>query len=153
MSKSAAPAPAYHIPLSDSELRLVGEIAAIQGQIEYLLGQAMQAMLDISTDAVYATMHSASLKINTLIFVTAKILSAPFRMSAFTNCSTLDLHCIRRLRARRPPASRSRSLSSSNLPASSQSSMTFAKSDIPTSSCVTQQNKDCASRPARQISI
>jgi hypothetical protein len=77
MSQSVAPAPAYHIPLSDSELRLVGEIAAIQGQIEYLLGHAMQVMLDISTEAMLAMMHSPSLKTNTYTFVTVARTKAP----------------------------------------------------------------------------
>lgn len=64
------PEPAYYIPLSPSERQLLGEIAAIQGQIEYLLGRAVQSMLSISNDASFAIMHSPSLKANTLIFVT-----------------------------------------------------------------------------------
>ncbi len=63
------PDPAFHIPLKDKELKLVGEIAAIHGQIEYLLGHCVCFMTGISNDAMLAVMHSASLKINAHIFV------------------------------------------------------------------------------------
>jgi hypothetical protein len=70
MSSSVKIEPAYHIPLGASELNLVGEIAAINGQIEYLLGHVVNLLLGISHEAMLAVMHSSSIKNNTYIFVT-----------------------------------------------------------------------------------
>jgi hypothetical protein len=40
--------PAYHIPLSPAELRLLGEICAIQGQIEWLMQECLFLLLDMN---------------------------------------------------------------------------------------------------------
>jgi len=64
------PYPAFSIPLTDKEKQLIGEIVAIQGQIEFLLGAIVHDALGLNRSAMLAIMHSASLKVNTYIFVT-----------------------------------------------------------------------------------
>ena len=68
MPQSAAPELAYHIRLTELELQLVGEITAIQCQIENLLRNTIQAMLDPSTDAYFPVMDCDSLITTTYIF-------------------------------------------------------------------------------------
>lgn len=61
--------PAYHIPLDQRELSLIGEICAIQGQIEFLLQRIVWHLLETSLDTATRIMGSASLRTNAEIFV------------------------------------------------------------------------------------
>jgi len=70
MTEFRKPYPAFNIPLTDQEKQLLGEIVAIQGQIEFLLGLIVEHLTGVDRKANLAIMHSASLKINTHIFVT-----------------------------------------------------------------------------------
>jgi hypothetical protein len=70
MSESGAPEPAYNIPLDPEEKQLVGELVAIQGQIEYILGHIVAMLTGVGHEAMLAIMQSPSLKVNTHIFIT-----------------------------------------------------------------------------------
>jgi hypothetical protein len=62
--------PAYHIPLTERDLALIGEICAIQGQIEYLMQNSIGTMLRVSHDAqVSITTASPSLRALANIFI------------------------------------------------------------------------------------
>jgi hypothetical protein len=50
--------PAYHIPLSPAALRMIGEICAIQGQIEHLMQDCLFLLLDMNLDDVRAILGS-----------------------------------------------------------------------------------------------
>jgi len=50
--------PAYHIPLSPTALRMLGEICAIQGQIEWLMQECLFLLLDMNLDDVGAILGS-----------------------------------------------------------------------------------------------
>jgi hypothetical protein len=56
--------PAYHIPLSETELRLIGETCAIQGQIEFLMQQTVLHLLDADFATALAIMGSTSIHTN-----------------------------------------------------------------------------------------
>jgi hypothetical protein len=56
--------PAYHIPLTETELRLIGETCAIQGQIEYLMQQIVGRLLDTDHATTLAIMGSTSIHTN-----------------------------------------------------------------------------------------
>ena len=56
--------PAYHIPLTEVELRLIGETCAIQGQIEYMMQQIVSILLDTDHTATLAIMGSTSIHTN-----------------------------------------------------------------------------------------
>jgi hypothetical protein len=73
--------PAYHIPLEPEQLRTLGEICAIQGQIEYLLQHATQRLLKLSHAEMLAKLKSDRLTDNAKIFLDA----------AHQNCSKADL--------------------------------------------------------------
>jgi hypothetical protein len=96
MTEFRKPYPAFNIPLTDEEKQLIGEIVAIQGQIEFLLGAIVHDALGLDRDAMFAIMHSASLKVNTYIFITvirAKITNEFTLASAeniFTRMETLS---------------------------------------------------------------
>ncbi|MGH7015228.1 MAG: hypothetical protein ACREEL_13940 [Stellaceae bacterium] len=51
--------PAYHIPATDEELRLIGEPAAIQGQIEWMMQHTLIFSLGTLPDAARAILGSA----------------------------------------------------------------------------------------------
>jgi hypothetical protein len=70
MTEFRRPYPAFNIPLTDQEKQLLGEIVAIQGQIEFLLGAIVHDALGLDRNAMHAIMHSASLKVNAHIFIT-----------------------------------------------------------------------------------
>src|SRR5262245_59992230 len=62
--------PAYHIPLTESELRLIGETCAIQGQIEDLMQQAVWQLLgDLSNATTLKIMGSTSMHTNADIWL------------------------------------------------------------------------------------
>lgn len=53
--------PAFHIPLDEDELRTLGEISAIQGQIELSITLTVQLLLDISHETALRILGSTSL--------------------------------------------------------------------------------------------
>ena len=62
--------PAYHIPLADNDLKRIGEICAIQGQIEYLMQNIVGRLLKLgSTDARLAVMGGTGIKANANVFI------------------------------------------------------------------------------------
>jgi hypothetical protein len=56
--------PAYAIPASDDELRLIGELCAIQGQIEYLMQNAVQQILQTDQKTTLKILGSTSIGTN-----------------------------------------------------------------------------------------
>lgn len=52
--------PAYHIPLTETDLAAIGEICAIQGQIEYLMQQIAQRLLGVRHDTTLKIMASSN---------------------------------------------------------------------------------------------
>jgi hypothetical protein len=63
------PTPAFHIPLGDEELKMVGEICAIQGQIEWLMLSTVTHLLELDQAAADAVMASTSLEANAKIWL------------------------------------------------------------------------------------
>ena len=61
--------PAYHIPLQDLDLVMIGEICAIQGQIEYLMQNIVRQLLAVKIETVLAILCSTSIKINANIWI------------------------------------------------------------------------------------
>jgi hypothetical protein len=61
--------PAFHIPLTDAELKLIGEICAIQGQIEYLIHNIVEQLLGTSRDTTNTLLGSTSIRTNSEIFI------------------------------------------------------------------------------------
>ncbi len=53
--------PAYHIPLSDEELKLLGEISAIQGQIEFFLQDSLIFALGVGRPVTMAILGESGL--------------------------------------------------------------------------------------------
>jgi hypothetical protein len=66
--------PALHIPLSDASLRMLGEICAIQGQIERLMQESLWMLLDMWIDDAAAILGSTNLRNNVDIW--ARIVSS-----------------------------------------------------------------------------
>jgi hypothetical protein len=66
--------PAYHIPLSAAELRMIGEICAIQGQIDWLMQESLWILLDISPNDAAAILDSTNVRNNVDIW--AKLIRA-----------------------------------------------------------------------------
>ena len=72
--------PAYAIPLSQTELSLIGEICAIQGQIEFLMQTITRTLLGVDHVTVLAILGSTTIGTNADIFikiVRLKVLSHP----------------------------------------------------------------------------
>jgi hypothetical protein len=65
--------PAYHIPLTDTELRLIGETCAIQGQIEYLMQNMVGLLLDTEHEATMTIMGSTSIHTNADVWLSVII--------------------------------------------------------------------------------
>ena len=61
--------PAFQIPLTQVELSLIGEICAIQGQIDYLMQSAVKRWLVIDQVTILAVMGSTAIRRNADIFV------------------------------------------------------------------------------------
>jgi hypothetical protein len=61
--------PAYHIPLNDADLRTIGELAAIQAQVEYFMQHVVRTLLQLSHDATLTVMGSTSIRINAEVFI------------------------------------------------------------------------------------
>ncbi|MCA3262661.1 MAG: hypothetical protein ING44_12025 [Telmatospirillum sp.] len=63
--------PAWAIPLSNKEFQLIGEICAIQGQIEYLMVVCVQKLLEVSDECARTIMSSTTIANNAQIWLTA----------------------------------------------------------------------------------
>jgi hypothetical protein len=61
--------PAYHIPLTEAELRLIGETCAIQGQIEFLMQNAVMHLLDAEFHTALTIMGSTSIHTNAEVWL------------------------------------------------------------------------------------
>jgi len=61
--------PAYAIPLSQTELSLIGEICAIQGQIEFLMQTITRTLLGVDHVTVLAILGSTTIGTNADIFI------------------------------------------------------------------------------------
>lgn len=61
--------PAYHISLSAPQKRLIGELAALQSQCEWLMQLAVRRLLGLSMDTVRVLMGSTSIAANANIFI------------------------------------------------------------------------------------
>lgn len=59
-----SPKPALHIPATSGELRLIGELVAIQGQIEHLMQQTIELAFHFTPNAAQATLGSSGLGTN-----------------------------------------------------------------------------------------
>jgi hypothetical protein len=55
---------AYHIPLTDDELKMLGEICAIQGQIEYLIAHTISMAINLNPKATNAILDRNTLSGN-----------------------------------------------------------------------------------------
>jgi len=56
--------PVFHIPLSDEQLIALGEICAIQGQIDYIMQLTVENALNIKAGTARAVLGSSGLKTN-----------------------------------------------------------------------------------------
>jgi len=72
----------FHVPLEDDDIRLLGEICAVIGQIEFLMQLSVADLLDISQSLAQRILGSTSLAINTEIW--AETVKA--------KCKRRDLH-------------------------------------------------------------
>ncbi|MBU1325791.1 MAG: hypothetical protein KJ676_11150 [Alphaproteobacteria bacterium] len=63
--------PAYHIPLGNAEKRCIGEICALQGQIEWLMQVTVLKVLGISAELAREVTGSTNVNANTLIWAKA----------------------------------------------------------------------------------
>ena len=61
--------PAYHIPLSADKLQLIGEICAIQGQIEWMMLHGVKRMLGVEESLARRIMGSTSIAANADIWI------------------------------------------------------------------------------------
>jgi len=61
--------PAYQIPLTQKQLGTLGEICAIQGQIELTLQNTVRHLLGVPHKTVLAIMGSTSVRTNSEIFI------------------------------------------------------------------------------------
>jgi hypothetical protein len=61
--------PAYHIPLDDEQLKLIGEICAIQGQIEWMMLNTVWFALGIEQQLANRIMGSTSIGTNADIWI------------------------------------------------------------------------------------
>jgi len=63
--------PAFHIPLSDNDFKLIGELCAIQGQIELIMQMTVMALLKKSLRSVRKLMDSPNMTSNTNVWLNA----------------------------------------------------------------------------------
>lgn len=61
--------PAYHIPLKATTLQLIGEICAIQGQVEWMMQNTVRELLKIDNETVQRIMGSTSIATNAEIWI------------------------------------------------------------------------------------
>jgi hypothetical protein len=57
-------APAFRIPLADTELKMLGELCAIQGQVEHLLVYTLHYVLDVQVETARAILATNSIHTN-----------------------------------------------------------------------------------------
>ena len=55
--------PAFPIPLLQTDLAMIGEFCAIQGQIETLIQRTAKLLLAVSDDAIMAILGSTSMRV------------------------------------------------------------------------------------------
>jgi hypothetical protein len=63
--------PSWHIPLSDDELRTLGELCAIQGQIEWLMQLTVMVLRKVSLQKARKLLGSPNISANARIWLTA----------------------------------------------------------------------------------
>jgi len=56
--------PAFRIPLADTELKMLGELCAIQGQVEHLLVYTLHYVLDVQVETARAILATNSIHTN-----------------------------------------------------------------------------------------
>lgn len=61
--------PAYNIPLSNKELKWLGELCAIQGQIEMLMSNTVMHLLDVSYDVANTILRPTSARVNAKVWI------------------------------------------------------------------------------------
>ncbi|WP_315807388.1 MULTISPECIES: hypothetical protein [unclassified Bradyrhizobium] len=62
-------APAFRIPLAASELQTLGELCAIQGQVEHLLVHTLHYILDLPLETARTMLASSSIHTNAKIWI------------------------------------------------------------------------------------
>ncbi len=63
--------PVFHIPLSDDELRTIGELCAIQGQIEFFMQLTVKVLLKISMPNARKRLGRPNITANANVWLTA----------------------------------------------------------------------------------
>jgi hypothetical protein len=63
--------PAYHIPLSDEQLRMLGELCAVQGQIELLMQLTVAVLRKVSVRKARKLLGSPNLTANAAVWLEA----------------------------------------------------------------------------------
>lgn len=66
---SVSISPAYHIPLSPVQLRQIGQLCAIQAQIEWCMQMAVMKLLKLSIKTTLKVMQSTSIRTNSEIWI------------------------------------------------------------------------------------
>jgi hypothetical protein len=61
--------PAYHIPLTDDELKALGELCAIQGQIEWLMANIVMHLLDVPLSTANTILGSTVARTNADVWI------------------------------------------------------------------------------------
>jgi hypothetical protein len=61
--------PAYHVPLTDDQFKLIGEICAIQGQIEWMMLTTVREALGIPKELALRIMGSSAIGTNADIWI------------------------------------------------------------------------------------
>ncbi len=64
-----AETPAFHIPLSADELKALGELVAIHGQIEYLMEEMTRLALAVNVETARKILGSAGAKTNSDVWI------------------------------------------------------------------------------------
>jgi hypothetical protein len=65
----SCPTPAFRIPLNNSELKTLGELCAIQGQVEHLLVYTLHYVLDLPLESARTILASNSLHTNAKMWI------------------------------------------------------------------------------------
>jgi hypothetical protein len=61
--------PAFRIPLAEAELIMLGELSAIQGQVEHLLTHTLHYILDVQLETAQALLASSSIHTNAKMWI------------------------------------------------------------------------------------
>jgi hypothetical protein len=62
-------APAFRIPLAKAELAMLGELCAIQGQVEHLLVHTLHYVLDVKLETARTILASSSIETNLKMWI------------------------------------------------------------------------------------